>query len=230
MIDTVLFDLDGTLLDTLFDLDASVNYALEQCDLPPVTINDTSLTAGYGSIVLIEKTTKGVYPTDSPEFKRVHDLFLEHYHEHSNDYTAVYRGIPELLDGLKEREIKMGIVSNKVQEDTEALRALWFDDLIPVAVGRREGIAIKPAPDMVLTALEELESRPENTLLLGDSEPDIQTGINAGCATVGCTWGFRDRDFLSSHGATVFAESPHHLLVSPSRSYQTICLLRKYFC
>lgn len=158
--DTILFDMDGTLLDTLDDLHASVNYALGRAELPLVTFDETREAAGYGSIVLIELLTKHAFATGSPEFQRVFDDFNAHYKEHCNDRTHPYPGVLELLAGLGERGLKMAIVSNKIQPETEALRELWFSDFIPVAVGRVEGIAPKPDPAMALAALERLGSRP----------------------------------------------------------------------
>ena len=136
IVDTILFDMDGTLLDTLDDLHASVNYALGRAGLPLVTFDETREAAGYGSIVLIELLTKHAFATGSPEFQRVFDDFNAHYKEHCNDRTQPYPGVLELLAGLGERGLKMAIVSNKVQPETEALRELWFSDFIPVAVGR----------------------------------------------------------------------------------------------
>ncbi|MGI6031836.1 MAG: HAD family hydrolase [Coriobacteriales bacterium] len=208
MFDTVLFDMDGTLLATLDDLHASVNYALAECGLSQVSLDETRLAAGYGSIVLIDETTHHAYPTDSPEFKRVHDAFTAHYNAHHNDTTKPYDGIPELLDALNERGAKLAIVSNKADRDVEQLRRLWFADSIPMAVGRVDGIPPKPAPDMVFKALERMGSTADRAIYIGDSEPDAQVGKAAGCTTVCCTWGFRDR-------ATLAAEHPDYLIDEP---------------
>lgn len=210
--DTILFDMDGTLLDTLDDLHASVNYALEQSDLPLVTLDETREAAGYGSIVLIEMLTKHTFVTGSPEFQRVFDDFNAHYKAHCNDATRPYPGIMDMLAGLKERGLKMAIVSNKVQPETEALRELWFANFIPVAVGRVEGIAPKPDPAMAFKALELLDSRPEDAWFVGDSQPDVRTGKNAGCTSVGCTWGFRDFATLEEEYPDFIIDSPLELL------------------
>ena len=210
--DTILFDMDGTLLDTLDDLHASVNYALEQSSLPLVTLDETREAAGYGSIVLIEMLTKHTFVTGSPEFQRVFDDFNAHYKAHCNDATRPYPGIMDMLAGLKERGLKMAIVSNKVQPETEALRELWFADFIPVAVGRVEGIAPKPDPAMAFKALELLDSRPKDARFVGDSQPDVRTGKNAGCTSVGCTWGFRDFATLEEEYPDFIIDSPLELL------------------
>lgn len=210
--DTVLFDMDGTLLDTLDDLHVSVNYALEQSGLPLVTFDETREAAGYGSIVLIELLTKHAFVTGSPEFQRVFDDFNAHYKVHCNDATHPYPGIMELLAGLKDRGIKMAIVSNKIQPETEALRKLWFADYIPVAVGRVEGIAPKPDPAMALKALEQLGAQPQDAWFVGDSQPDVRTGKNARCTSVACTWGFRDFATLEEEYPDFIIDSPLELL------------------
>ena len=210
--DTILFDMDGTLLDTLDDLHTSVNYALEQSGLPLVTLDETREAAGYGSIVLIEMLTKHTFVTGSPEFQRVFDDFNTHYKAHCNDATRPYDGIMELLPALAERGLKMAIVSNKVQPETEALRKLWFADFIPVAVGRVEGIAPKPDPAMAFKALELLGSCPKYAWFVGDSQPDVRTGKNAGCTSVGCTWGFRDFATLEEEYPDFIIDSPLELL------------------
>ena len=210
--DTILFDMDGTLLDTLEDLHVSVNYALERSGLPCVTFDETREAAGYGSIVLIELLTKHAFVTGSPEFQRVFDDFNGHYKEHCNDVTHPYPGVMELLAALKERGLKMAIVSNKVQPETEALRELWFADFIPVAVGRVDGIAPKPDPAMANKALELLGSQPQDAWFVGDSQPDVRTGKNAGCTSVGCTWGFRDFATLEEERPDFIIDDPLELL------------------
>lgn len=210
--DTILFDMDGTLLDTLDDLHTSVNYALEKSGLPLVTLDETREAAGYGSIVLIEMLTKHTFVTGPPEFQRVFDDFNTHYKAHCNDATRPYDGIMELLPALAERGLKMAIVSNKVQPETEALRKLWFADFIPVAVGRVEGIAPKPDPAMAFKALELLGSCPKDAWFVGDSQPDVRTGKNAGCTSVGCTWGFRDFATLEEEYPDFIIDSPLELL------------------
>lgn len=210
--DTVLFDMDGTLLNTLGDIHASVNFALEQSGLAPVTLNETREAAGYGSIVLIEMVTKGDFAQDSAEFKRVFNDFSNHYAEHCKDSTQPYPGIMELLAALKELGIKMAVVSNKIHHETEALRQSWFAEYIPLAIGRAEDVPAKPDPTMALRALEQLGSTPQSTLFVGDSQPDVQTGKNAQCTSVGCTWGFRSREILEAERADFIIDAPLELL------------------
>lgn len=210
--DTILFDMDGTLLDTLDDLQASVNYALERSDLPLVTLDETRQAAGYGSVVLIELLTKHTFVTGSPEFQRVFDDFNAHYKEHCNDRTRPYDGVLDMLAGLKDRGFSMAIVSNKVQPETEALRRLWFADYVPIAVGRTPDTPPKPDPAMAFRALELLGRTAADAYFVGDSQPDVRTGKNAGCTSVGCTWGFRDFATLEEEYPDFIIDSPLELL------------------
>lgn len=209
---TVLFDMDGTLLDTLDDLHASINYALDKSGLPLITRDEARLAAGYGSIVLIEEVTKHAFSTGSDQFNRVFDDFANHYSEHCNESTKPYEGIMELLAALKERGMKMAVVSNKIQPETESLRKLWFDDYISLAIGRVEGIPPKPDPTMAFSALEGLGASVDDAIFIGDSQPDIRTGKNAHCTSVGCTWGFRSRQILEEEQADYIIDSPLELL------------------
>lgn len=209
---TVLFDMDGTLLNTLEDIHASVNHALERAGLPLVTIDETREAAGYGSIALIEKLTKHTYITDSDEFKSVFDDYNEYYTQHCNDNTKPYPGIIEMLEALKERGMKMAIVSNKIQPETENLRKLWFDEYIPVAIGRKNGVPAKPDPAMAFEALEALGSLAAESYFVGDSQPDVRTGKNAGCTSIGCTWGFRDFVTLEEEYPDFIIDRPEEVL------------------
>lgn len=210
--DTVLLDMDGTLLDTIEDIQVAVNYALERAGLPLVTVQETKEAAGYGSIVLIEMLSKHTYVKDSPEFKSIFDDYSSYYKEHSNVHTKPYPGVIDMLAGLKERGIKMAVVSNKTQPETEALRKLWFADYIPVAIGRVDGVPPKPDPAMAFKALEELSSSPQNAIFMGDSQPDVRTGRNAKCTSVACTWGFRDFATLEEEYPDFIIDNPLELL------------------
>ena len=212
MVNTVLFDMDGTLLNSLDDLHTSINFALENNKLPTVSKDEARIAAGYGSIVLIEMVTKHAFSIGSEQFNRVFEDFSNHYKEHCNDKTKPYPGIMELLAALKERGIKMAVVSNKVQPETEFLRKLWFGEYITLAIGRQEGISPKPNPAMAFKALEGLQSSPQDAIFLGDSQPDIQTGKNAGCVSVGCTWGFRTHQILEEQQADFIIDTPLELL------------------
>ena len=210
--DAVLFDMDGTLLDTLDDLHASVNYALAADGLAPVSRDAVRLAAGYGSIVLMDELSAHAYPTDSPRFAQLLDTFAQHYNAHHDDATAPYAGIPELLAALDERGLAMAIVSNKVQRDTEELRQLYFAQHIGLAVGRTDERAPKPAPDMALAALEQLGVQAAATVFVGDSEPDVQMAQNAGCVSVACLWGFRSRACIEQLRPDFIVERPAQVL------------------
>jgi phosphoglycolate phosphatase len=211
-VDTVLFDMDGTLLDTIDDLHASINYALDRSGLALITRDEARLAAGYGSVVLTEMITKHAFETDSAQFQRVFEDFSNYYSKHCNDNTRPYPGILDLLAVLKKRGIKMAVVSNKVQPETEALRKLWFGEYISLAVGRTDQIPPKPDPTMALSAIEALRTTVEDSLFIGDSQPDVQTGKNTGCVSVGCTWGFRSREVLEAESADYIIDRPLELI------------------
>ncbi len=212
MVDTVLFDMDGTLLDTLADLSASVNYALKRAGLPLVSQDQVRAAAGYASVYLIDELTEHRFDVDSEEFKAVWQDFSDHYAAHHNDATRPYPGIMEALAGLAERGCKMAVVSNKMHADTEALRELWFADYIPVGLGYMPSRPRKPAPDMAWAALEELGSKPEHAIYVGDSDPDAQIAHASGCFGVCCTWGFRTREQLEQEHPDRIIDTPEELL------------------
>ena len=210
-VNTVLFDLDGTLLDTLQDLTNSTNAAMEKMGFAPHTLDEVRRFVGNGIGNLIARSIPG--GKENPRFAGTLEAFKEHYAKHCLDETRAYPGIMELLDILQKRGIRMGIISNKADFAVKSLCEKFFGQQIPVAVGEREGVRRKPAPDAVLAAMEELGSRPEGTLYVGDSDVDIDTARNAGIACVSCTWGFRDQTFLKEHGAENLIHQPQELLL-----------------
>lgn len=221
---TYIFDLDGTLLDTLGDLAASVNYALRFHGMPEHSIDDVRRFVGNGVRRLMERAVpEGV---DSQQFEEVLATFRQHYMAHSLDTTRPYDGIPEMLASLKAHGCRLAVVSNKMRKATEELCRHFFPDTIEVAIGEDEaaGIRKKPAPDTVFAALDALDSlgNPRTSLgspktsavYVGDSDVDIQTAHNAGMPCISVLWGFRDRDFLIQHGAKTFISAPQDLLES----------------
>lgn len=204
--DGVIFDLDGTLLNTLEDLKNSVNYALSSCRMPKRSHEEIRHFVGNGVKRLMELAVPDGF--ENPEFERAFALFKEHYGEHCNDLTDLYPGIRELLETLKKEGFQMAIVSNKYYEGVQALKEQYFKDYLDVAIGEKEGIRKKPAPDTVLAALKELGLQTEKAVYVGDSEVDIATAANTGmdCITVG--WGFRTRAEQEEAGAKVFVEKP----------------------
>ena len=220
MFNVYVFDLDGTLLDTLQDLANSVNYALRQHGMPEHSIDDIRRFVGNGVRLLMERAVPD--GAQNPLFETVFDSFRQHYMRHSLDTTRPYDGIPELIHELKERGCQMAVVSNKMMAATQELVHHFFPD-IPVAIGEHEaaGIRKKPAPDTVFEALRQLGiihhpssiiHHPSSIVYVGDSDVDIETARNSGLPCISVLWGFRDRDFLLAHGATTFAEHPFDIL------------------
>ena len=209
MYNVYIFDLDGTLLDTLQDLANSVNYALRQHGMPEHSIDDIRRFVGNGVRLLMERAVPD--GARNPQFEDTFATFRQHYMQHSLDTTRPYDGIPELIHELKNRGCQMAVVSNKMMAATQELVHHFFPD-IPVAIGEHEaaGIRKKPAPDTVFEALRQLEFG--NAVYIGDSEVDIETARNSGLPCISVLWGFRSRDFLLAHGATTFAEHPLDIL------------------
>ncbi len=208
----IIFDLDGTLLNTLCDLATAVNHSLLLHGLPPRTCDEVRSFIGDGVAKLIERAV----PKETPDEVTTTVLadFKNYYAVHCEDTTAPYPGILPLLSTLKERGILTGIVSNKFDAAVKGLSAHYFKDLIDVAVGEREseGIRKKPAPDTLLMAMQKLGASPHDTLYVGDADTDILTAQAAGVDCASVTWGFRDRDFLLSRGATRLINTPEELL------------------
>lgn len=204
--ETYVFDLDGTLLETLKDLAASTNFALRQYDMPEHSIEDVRMFVGNGVKKLMERAIPN--GLENPKFEEVYATFRQHYLNHNLDTTKPYDGIPELLRELKGRGKKLAIVSNKFYAATQDLARHFFPDTIEVAIGERENIKKKPAPDTVVEALRQLGVSKEGAVYIGDSDVDIMTARNSGLPCASVLWGFRDKEFLLEHGATFFAEKP----------------------
>ena len=220
MFNVYVFDLDGTLLDTLQDLANSVNYALRQHGMPEHSIDDIRRFVGNGVRLLMERAVPD--GARNPQFEAAFATFRQYYMQHSLDTTRPYDGIPELIHELKNRGCQMAVVSNKMMAATQELVHHFFPD-IPVAIGEHEaaGIRKKPAPDTVYEALRQLGiihhpssiiHHPSSIVYVGDSDVDIETARNSGLPCISVLWGFRDRDFLLTHGATTFAEHPADIL------------------
>jgi phosphoglycolate phosphatase len=204
-----IFDLDGTLLDTLQDLAASVNYALRQHHMPEHSIDDVRRFVGNGVRRLMERAIPE--GAANPAFEAAFATFREYYMEHSLDTTRPYDGIPELIHELKKRGCRMAVVSNKMMAATQELVHHFFPE-IEVAIGEDEaaGIRKKPAPDTVFAAMKQLGEG--SAVYVGDSDVDLATARNSGLPCISVLWGFRDRDFLLAHGATTFVEQPMEIL------------------
>ena len=210
---TYIFDLDGTLLDTLGDLAASVNYALRTHGMPEHTIDDVRRFVGNGVRKLMERAVPD--GTVNPLFDEAFATFRQHYMEHSLDTTRPYDGVPEMLATLKAKGCHLAVVSNKMMAATQELCRHFFPETIEVAIGENEaeGIRKKPAPDTVIAALRQLGVGEEGAVYVGDSDVDIATARNSNLPCISVLWGFRDRDFLLQHGASTLISAPKELLV-----------------
>jgi phosphoglycolate phosphatase len=210
---TYIFDLDGTLLDTLTDLAASTNYALRTHGMPEHTIDEVRRFVGNGVRKLMERAVPD--GTDNPLFDEAFATFRQHYMEHSLDTTRPYEGIPEMLAALKAKGCHLAVVSNKMMAATQELCRHFFPETIEVAIGENEaeGIRKKPAPDTVIAALRQLGVGEDGAVYVGDSDVDIATARNSNLPCISVLWGFRDRDFLLQHGASTLISAPEELLV-----------------
>lgn len=210
--DAVVFDLDGTLLDTLDDLKNAVNYALGEMGFPQRSREEVKAFVGNGVARLMERSVPaGTSPQDTATALTV---FKSYYGPHSKDNTAPYPGIPEALKALREAGCKLAVVSNKFDAAVKDLARDYFPGLMDLAAGENEanGVPKKPDPTMVLQTLKALGVSPERAVYVGDSDVDLQTAKNAGLPCISVTWGFRDRDFLLTQGASVLIDHPRELL------------------
>ena len=205
-INTVIFDMDGTVLNTLDDLTEAVNHVFSKFNLPQKSRDEYRKYFGNG----IAYALKCAAPEGTPDalIEEMLPVFRAYYDEHCLDQTRPYEGIPELMQELKKAGYKMAIVSNKIDSAVKELNERFFSDCVSVAIGEKEGIKRKPAPDTVFAALRELGSTCEEAVYIGDSEVDLQTAKNANLPCIAVLWGFRDREFLIKNGATTFAKSP----------------------
>jgi len=208
----VIFDLDGTLLNTLSDLANSANYALEKCGFDGHPVENYKYFIGNGVKNLLEK----ILPENQRTaiiMMQVKDLFLAYYDEHNTDYTEPYQGISELLKTLLSNGLMIAVASNKYQKATEKLIRRFFPDISFAAVlGQREGIPVKPDPTIVNDILAIAGLTRGEALYIGDSGVDMETASNSGVASIGVTWGFRSREELETAGAHHIACIPDDIL------------------
>lgn len=207
--DTVLFDLDGTLLDTLDDLMDSCNHALSTIGAPPRTRQEVRRFVGNG----IRNLMRLAVPEgeDNPRFEEAYETMQSWYREHNQIKTAPYPGVQALIRTLKEKGVPMAVVSNKPDSSVQMLMRQWFPELT-VGVGELEGLRRKPERDLVDYALERLGPDNGRVVYVGDSEVDLATAANAELDCITVTWGFRDRELLEERGATRFADTVEELL------------------
>ena len=216
----IVFDLDGTLLDTLDDLASAVNYALTVYGLPTRTRDEVCAFVGNGMKNLISRSV-GEARVDHEEVLRV---FRDYYDLHSAEQTHLYEGITSLLQELKAMGLKLAVLSNKADKATKALMEYYCAGLFDCVMGENEanGIRKKPAPDALFALMERLNADKSETVYIGDSDVDIQTAQNAGVDCISVCWGFRDERVLRSHGATCFAYKPNDILKILNKEYNGV--------
>ena len=207
----VIFDLDGTLLNTLDDLADSTNYALSRFGYPTRTIEEVRQFVGNGVAKLIERAIPD--GNNNPNFEKCLSIFKENYAQNMYNKTAPYNGIIEMLSNLKSKGIKIAVVSNKFDLAVKELCKKYFEGFIDFAAGENEsqGIKKKPAPDTVLSVLNEFNFAPEDAVYVGDSDVDIMTAKNSKMPCISVTWGFRDEKFLLENGATILINAPSEI-------------------
>lgn len=206
-----VFDLDGTLLNTLDDLALAVNLTMERYGVPRRTLSEVRDFVGDGAAKLIERAMP--FNTNSSVLDEATNLYKKLYIENMTRKTGPYPGIKDMLNKLAERGIKTAVVSNKFYRSTQTLCKKFFPE-IEYAVGEDEknGVRRKPNPDMLIEAMKRLETSPDETLFIGDSEVDVQTAASANVDCMSVLWGFCDEDFLRENGASHFAAVPSDIL------------------
>ena len=211
MFTSYIFDLDGTLLSTLDDLAASCNYALRSNNMPERTTEEVRQFVGNGVKKLMERAIPD--GLSNPLFEKTYADFRQHYMQHNLDTTRPYDGVMQLLDELHRRGKRVAVVSNKFYAATQELcRHFFGEELVSVAIGEREDIRKKPAPDPVIEALRQLGASADGAVYIGDSDVDIATAHNSDMPCISVLWGFRSKEFLLEHGATTFVEHPMDIL------------------
>lgn len=204
-----VFDMDGTILDTLEDLKDSMNYTLREYGYPERTLDEIRQFVGNGLRLLVKRAA----PQNTSE-ETIDEMLLclEHYYkDHCAVKTKPYNGIPEVIRTLRENGVKTAVVSNKVDFGVQALCKQYFDGLFDYAVGEKAGVRKKPAPDSVNEVLKVLGFTKEDAVYIGDSDVDLATARNASLPCIAVEWGFRDRDFLLKEGATLIVKTPDEI-------------------
>lgn len=206
----VIFDMDGTILDTLEDLKNCINYALKVSGFPTRTLDEVRMFVGNGLLKLVERAVPA--GTTQKEKEDVFEQLKAYYKEHCTDNTKAYAGIHDLLVALRKEGYMTVVVSNKADFAVQELVRDYFEGLFDYAVGEREDVRKKPAPDSVNAILDACGLMPYDAIYVGDSDVDIETAKNAHMNCISVLWGFRDRTFLEEHGASVYAEKPEDIL------------------
>lgn len=206
----VIFDMDGTILNTLEDLKNATNYSLRQFGMPERSLEEVRMFVGNGIRKLVERAV----PSDTSEEKiaQVLDVFLEYYEIHSADNTSPYPGILELVEKLKKSGIKTAVSTNKADVPAQELGREYFNGIFDLIVGQQDGLKVKPAPDSVNKILSILDIQKKDAIYIGDSDVDVQTAKNSGLDFIGVSWGFRGREFLEKNGAKNIVDNANEIL------------------
>ena len=208
-----IFDLDGTLTNTLESMTYSVNLTLEEMGLSKITKDQCRLFVGNGARVLMEKSLKVAGDTDASRIEEGMEIYGRIFDQNCTYHVTPYEGIPEMLKVLKDKGIHLAVLSNKPDRQTvKVVKAIFGEELFDYAQGQKEGIRRKPEPDGVWYLMEQMHVSKEECLYIGDSEVDAATGRNAGLKTIGVLWGFRDRKTLETAGADDLIDRPDELL------------------
>ena len=209
----IIFDLDGTLIDTRKDIADACNYALEQCGYPPRELDEYNMLVGRG-IYNLFRSALPEWTANEALVAQMKDHFVPYYNEHLCDFTRPYEGIMETLEALSQKGISFAVASNKYQEGTEQLVRKFFGKFNFVRIlGQRDGMPIKPDPQIVAEAMEALPGITEDEVVYcGDSDVDMQTGMNAGVKTIGVTWGFRTREELAAYSPWALIDRPQDII------------------
>lgn len=210
MIKAIIFDMDGTILNTIDDIAASINHAFITLGYKEQSVHAVKMAVGSGAYTLIERLAPAHLSKE--EIKKLYQTYQTHYDAHNNVHTGPYEGIMELLDTLKHRGYKLAVVSNKYEYLVQELNVQIFHGYFDASIGEVPGVPIKPAPDNVYRALSILGVNKDEAVFIGDSDVDIITANNAGLKSVGVTWGFRDQETLEKEHATYIIHEPQELL------------------
>ncbi|HBG32264.1 MAG TPA: HAD family hydrolase [Acholeplasmataceae bacterium] len=209
MIKGIIFDMDGTILNTIDDITDSVNYALASMEYPLQTVHQVKMAVGSGAIQLIERVLPAL--SSKELVMKVFKIYQAHYDQNNSNKTGPYEGIMLLLNQLRTQGFKLSVVSNKYDHLVQELNEKIFNKYFDVSIGEIKGIPIKPAPDMIDKALKLLDLKKDEVLFVGDSEIDMLTATNAKLKSVGVTWGFRDQSVLEAHHADFIIHKPEEL-------------------